>query len=66
MQSENAEIISKMIELSSHSTSNPAGPSQYGALAALTGPQDFVEENARSVRSTPKLLLSARSEHPWV
>ena len=40
----NAEIISKMIELSSHSTSNPAGPSQYGALAALTGPQDFVEE----------------------
>ena len=24
----NAEIISKMIELSSHSTSNPAGPSQ--------------------------------------
>lgn len=40
----NVEIINKMVELSSHSTSNPAGPSQYGALAAFSGPQDFVED----------------------
>lgn len=38
------EIINKMVELSSHSTSNPAGPSQYGALAAISSSQDFVEE----------------------
>lgn len=39
----NKEIISKMIELSSHSTSNPAAASQYAALAALSGSQEFVE-----------------------
>lgn len=38
------QVISKMIELSSHSTSNPAGPSQYAALAAISGDQKFVTE----------------------
>lgn len=35
------EIIRAMNKIQSQSTSNPAAPSQYAALAALTGPQDF-------------------------
>ena len=35
------EVIKAMNKVQSQSTSNPAAPSQYAALAALTGPQDF-------------------------
>ena len=35
------DIIKAMNKIQSQSTSNPAAPSQYAALAALTGPQDF-------------------------
>jgi aspartate aminotransferase len=36
------EIIQAMSNIQSQSTSNPTSISQYAALAALTGPQDFV------------------------
>lgn len=36
-----AHVIKAMNKIQSQSTSNPAAPSQYAALAALTGPQDF-------------------------
>jgi aspartate aminotransferase len=36
------EIISAIANIQSQSTSNPASISQYAALAALTGPQDFI------------------------
>ncbi len=36
-----SEVIRAMNKIQSQSTSNPAAPSQYAALAALTGPQDF-------------------------
>lgn len=39
----NKAVISKMTEFASHSA-NPAAVSQYAALAALTGPQDVIEE----------------------
>ncbi|MCL1980539.1 MAG: pyridoxal phosphate-dependent aminotransferase [Proteobacteria bacterium] len=35
------EVIAAMNKIQSQSTSNPAAPSQYAALAALNGPQDF-------------------------
>jgi aspartate aminotransferase len=35
------EVIRAMNKIQSQSTSNPAAPSQYAALAALRGPQDF-------------------------
>jgi Aspartate/tyrosine/aromatic aminotransferase len=35
------EVIRAMNKIQSQSTSNPAAPSQYAALAALTGPQNF-------------------------
>ncbi|WP_232696399.1 pyridoxal phosphate-dependent aminotransferase [Brevibacillus daliensis] len=39
----NEKLIRAMVDLSSHSTSNPTSFSQYGALAALTGPQEPLE-----------------------
>lgn len=38
------EVIKAMNKIQSQSTSNPAAPSQYAALAALTGPQDFPQQ----------------------
>ncbi|MDY0390427.1 pyridoxal phosphate-dependent aminotransferase [Desulfobulbus oligotrophicus] len=35
------DVIRMMNRIQSQSTSNPAAPSQYAALAALTGPQEF-------------------------
>ncbi|MGC5328360.1 pyridoxal phosphate-dependent aminotransferase [Brevibacillus sp. SYSU BS000544] len=39
----NQQLIQAMVDLSSHSTSNPTSFAQYGALAALTGPQEPLE-----------------------
>jgi len=39
----NQQLIQAMVDLSSHSTSNPTSFSQYGALAALTGTQEPLE-----------------------
>lgn len=39
----NAELIRAMTNLSSHSTSNPTSFAQYGALAALQGPQEALQ-----------------------
>ncbi len=39
----NEQLIRAMVDLSSHSTSNPTSFAQYGALAALTGPQEPLE-----------------------
>ncbi|WP_258921510.1 pyridoxal phosphate-dependent aminotransferase [Heyndrickxia coagulans] len=40
----NGEIIKAMTNLASHSTSNPATPSQFAALAAYSGDERTVEE----------------------
>ncbi|MET3575167.1 pyridoxal phosphate-dependent aminotransferase [Bhargavaea ullalensis] len=37
------KVIKPMTDLASHSTSNPATPSQYAAIEAYNGPQDAVE-----------------------
>jgi aspartate aminotransferase len=39
-----SRLIKAMTDLASHSTSNPATASQYGAIAAYAGTQDPVEE----------------------
>ncbi|MDP8236256.1 MAG: pyridoxal phosphate-dependent aminotransferase [Candidatus Erginobacter occultus] len=41
----------------SHSTSNPATPSQYAALAALTGDQGCVEEMRRAFQERRDLMV---------
>ncbi|PZO64233.1 MAG: aspartate transaminase, partial [Pelagerythrobacter marensis] len=40
-----AELIRAMGTIQSQSTSNPCSVSQYAALAALTGPQDYIAES---------------------
>ncbi|MGX7419255.1 pyridoxal phosphate-dependent aminotransferase [Carnobacterium gallinarum] len=40
----NPEIIKAMIDVASHSTSNPTAVSQYAAIEALTGSQEIVEK----------------------
>jgi len=43
-----SEIIKSMVNLQSHSTSNPSNPAQLAALEALDGPQDSVKEMVRA------------------
>ena len=40
-----APLISAMRKIQSQSTSNPSSISQYATVAALNGPQDFIEDN---------------------
>ncbi|MBO8162954.1 MAG: pyridoxal phosphate-dependent aminotransferase [Brevibacillus sp.] len=40
----NEQLIQAMVDLSSHSTSNPTSFAQYGALAALAGTQEPLEK----------------------
>ena len=39
------KIISAMRKIQSQSTSNPCTISQWAALAALTGPKEFIKQN---------------------
>lgn len=61
-----AEIISKMIEVASHSTSNPAAPSQYAALAALQVDQSFVEEMRKELEERLNFFYPLLAEVPGV
>ncbi len=51
------EIIKAMTRLQSQSTSNPTSISQWAALEALTGPQDFVETMRREFSKRRKLMV---------
>jgi aspartate aminotransferase len=52
-----AELIREMIKMLSQSTSAPSAISQAAAVAALTGPQDFVAENSRSFEARRDLAV---------
>lgn len=51
------EIISAMSNIQSQSTSNPTSISQYAALAALTGPQDFIALMVREFQKRRDYLI---------
>ena len=55
------EVIRAMNKIQSQSTSNPAAPSQYAALAALVGPQDFTRQ-LREAQLTPGMDSSASTK----
>ncbi|MCM3743045.1 pyridoxal phosphate-dependent aminotransferase [Sporosarcina luteola] len=46
-----AEVVSAMTNLASHSTSNPTTTSQYAAIEAYNGPQDAVESMRKDFES---------------
>jgi aspartate aminotransferase len=52
------ELIQAMAVLQSQSTSNPTSISQWAAVEALTGPQDFIAKNAEIFRQRRDLVVS--------
>ncbi len=51
-------LIKAMATLQSQSTSNPASISQWAAVEALNGPQDFIPKNAELFRQRRDLVVS--------
>ncbi|HEV2365881.1 MAG TPA: pyridoxal phosphate-dependent aminotransferase [Caulobacteraceae bacterium] len=51
-------LIAAMRKVMSQTTSNPCSISQWAAVEALTGPQDFIEPNARLFESRRDLVVS--------
>ncbi|NNE22103.1 MAG: pyridoxal phosphate-dependent aminotransferase [Rhizobiales bacterium] len=53
-----AMLIKAMAKLQSQSTSNPSSISQWAALEALSGPQDFIEANNKVFKERRDLVVS--------
>jgi aspartate aminotransferase len=51
-------LIKLMAKVMSQSTSNPTSISQYAAVEALNGPQDFIKPNARLFQQRRDLVVS--------
>ncbi len=51
-------LIKAMAKLQSQSTSNPSSISQYAAVEALNGPQDFIAERAKAFQERRDLVVS--------
>jgi aspartate aminotransferase len=52
------ELIKAMTTIQSQSTSNPTSISQWAAVEALNGPQDFIPERAQSFKERRDLVVS--------
>jgi aspartate aminotransferase len=52
------ELIKAMATLQSQSTTNPSSISQWAAVEALNGPQDFIPKNAAIFRERRDLVVS--------
>lgn len=59
-------IISAMSKIQGQSTSNPAAPSQFAALAALTGDQTWVDEMVRTFDIRRKFVVGRLNAMPGV
>jgi aspartate aminotransferase len=57
-------LVRNMAKLQSQSTSNPCSISQWAAVAALTGPQEFLHERARSFQQRRDLVLDMLGRVP--
>ena len=55
-------LIKAMAKIQSQSTSNPCSISQYAALAALTGPQDYIDESRVAFQRRRDLVVSALNQ----
>ncbi len=51
-------LIKAMAKLQSQSTTNPSSISQWAAVEALNGPQDFIPKNAETFRQRRDLIVS--------
>jgi aspartate aminotransferase len=57
-------LIKAMADLQSQSTSNPCSISQYAALAALSGPQDFLRERNAAFKKRRDLVVAMLNDAP--
>ena len=57
-------LIKAMAKLQSQSTSNPSSISQYAALAALTGPQDYIEMSREAFQRRRDLVVAGLNDCP--
>lgn len=57
-------LIKAMGKLQSQSTSNPCSISQYAALAALNGPQDFLNERNAKFKERRDLVVAMLNDAP--
>ncbi|MFC0341061.1 pyridoxal phosphate-dependent aminotransferase [Paracoccus niistensis] len=56
------ELIRAMANVQGQSTSNPCSISQYAALAALTGPQDYITESRAAFQRRRDLVVSGLNQ----
>ncbi|MDO5369810.1 pyridoxal phosphate-dependent aminotransferase [Paracoccus sp. (in: a-proteobacteria)] len=56
------ELIKAMANVQGQSTSNPSSISQYAALAALTGPQDYIAESRAVFQRRRDLVVSGLNQ----
>lgn len=59
-------LADRIVAFQSHTTSNPTSFAQYGALAALTGPQEPVEEMRQAFAKRRDLIYSLISAIPGI
>ncbi len=60
------ELIGAMAKLQSQSTSNPCSISQYAALAALTGPQDYIADSRAVFQRRRDLVVAGLNACPGI
>ncbi|MTH64640.1 pyridoxal phosphate-dependent aminotransferase [Paracoccus shanxieyensis] len=60
------ELIKAMAKLQSQSTSNPSSISQYAALAALEGPQDYIAESRAVFERRRNLVVEGLNACPGI
>ena len=56
------ELIKAMTKIQSQSTSNPTSISQWAAVEALNGPQDFIGENNKAFKRRRDLVVKMLNE----
>jgi aspartate aminotransferase len=59
-----ADLIKAMAKIQSQSTSSPSSISQAAAVAALNGPQDFIEANNETFKARRDLVVDALNTCP--
>ena len=62
----NTELIDAMTIVQSQSTSNASTISQYGAIEALNGPQEFIKRNKFIYQSRRDVMLQILSKSKYI
>jgi len=59
-------LVKAMAMVQSQSTSNPTSISQYAAVEALNGPQDFIAERARAFHARRDMVVDMLNDAPGI